>query len=95
MTAAWTADAVLATLAVLNLLVTLLAWRVYRRQRGDLDAPGAEVVGQLHASCPCTAANTPRRTGRTARRDTHSRYPEKAPLLLVDRAEILTLDLGS
>jgi MFS family permease len=48
-TAAWIADAVLATLAVLNLLVTLLAWRVYRWRRVDLDAAGAEAVGELHA----------------------------------------------
>jgi hypothetical protein len=40
---------VLTTLAVLYLLVTLAAWRVYRRRRADLDAAGAEVVGELHA----------------------------------------------
>lgn len=48
-TAAWIADAVLATLAVLNLLVTLAASSVYRRRRADLDTAGAEVVGELHA----------------------------------------------
>jgi len=38
-----------AGVAVLYLLVTLVAWLVYRRRRPDLDAAGAEIVGELHA----------------------------------------------
>ncbi len=47
--AAWIADLVLAAVAVLYLLVTLVAWLVYRRRRPELDAAGAEVVGELRA----------------------------------------------
>jgi hypothetical protein len=47
-TAGWVADGVLAAVAVLNLLVTLATWGRYRRQCADLDAAGAEVVGELH-----------------------------------------------
>lgn len=47
--AAWILDAVAAGVAVLYLLVTLVAWLVYRRRRPDLDAVGAEIVGELHA----------------------------------------------
>jgi hypothetical protein len=32
-----------------NLLVTLMARRVYWRRRADLDAAGADAVGELHA----------------------------------------------
>jgi uncharacterized membrane protein len=48
-TAAWVVDAVCAAVAVVYLLVTLAAWAVYRRRRGDLDAEGAEAVGEMHA----------------------------------------------
>ncbi len=48
-TAAWVIDAVCAAVAVLYLLVTLAALAVYRRRRGDLDAEGAEIVGEMHA----------------------------------------------
>jgi hypothetical protein len=47
--AAWILDVVLAAVAVLYLLVTLVASLVYRRRRPDLDAAGAEVVGELRA----------------------------------------------
>jgi hypothetical protein len=47
--AAWVADAVLAAVAVLYLLVTLAVRLVYRRRRADLDAAGAEIVGELNA----------------------------------------------
>jgi hypothetical protein len=47
--AAWILDALLAAVAVLYLLVTLLAWLAYRGRRPDLDAAGAEIVGELHA----------------------------------------------
>jgi len=47
-TAGWVADGVLAAVAVLNLLVTLAAWGRHRRRCADLDAAGAEVVGELH-----------------------------------------------
>jgi uncharacterized BrkB/YihY/UPF0761 family membrane protein len=47
--AAWILDAVAAGVAVLYLLVTLVAWLVYRRRRADLDAASAEVVGEFHA----------------------------------------------
>jgi hypothetical protein len=40
---------VTAGVAVLCPLVTLVAWLVYRRRRPDLDAAGAEIVGELHA----------------------------------------------
>jgi hypothetical protein len=49
MSAAWVTDAVLAAVTVLYLLVTLVAWLIYRRRRPDLDAAGAEIVGELHA----------------------------------------------
>jgi uncharacterized membrane protein YdbT with pleckstrin-like domain len=45
----WILDAVAAGVAVLCLLVTLVAWLVYRRRRPDLDAARAEIVGELHA----------------------------------------------
>jgi hypothetical protein len=48
-TAAWVADAACAAVAVLYLLVTLAAWAVYRRRRADLDAEGAEIVGETQA----------------------------------------------
>jgi len=48
-TAAWVIDAVCAAVAVLYLLVTLAALAVYRRRRADLDAEGAEIVGEMHA----------------------------------------------
>jgi len=48
-TAAWVIDAVCAAAAVLYLLLTLAAWAVYRRRRADLDAEGAEIVGEMHA----------------------------------------------
>jgi hypothetical protein len=48
--AAWIAAVVLAAgVAALYLLVTLAAWLVYRRRRPDIDAAGAEIVGELHA----------------------------------------------
>jgi hypothetical protein len=40
---------VLTAVAVLYLLVTVAAWALYRRRRADLDAAGAEAVGELHA----------------------------------------------
>jgi hypothetical protein len=42
-------DAVAAGVAVLYLLVTLVAWLVYRRRRPDPDAAAAEIVGELRA----------------------------------------------
>ena len=47
--AAWIGAVVLAAVAVLYLLVALVAWFVYRRRRPDLDAAGAEIVGEFHA----------------------------------------------
>jgi uncharacterized membrane protein len=46
MTVAWVLDAAYAVLAALYLVLTAVAWLVYRRRRAHLDAAGAEVVGE-------------------------------------------------
>jgi len=48
-TVVWIADGVLAAIAVLYLLVTVVGWGLYRRSRADLDAAGAEAAGELRA----------------------------------------------
>jgi len=48
-TAAWIADGALAAVALVYLLVTFVAWGLYRRKRADRDAAGAEAVGELRA----------------------------------------------
>jgi hypothetical protein len=48
-TAAWIAVVAVAAVACLHLLITLPFWRIYRRQRAELDAAGAEAVGEMHA----------------------------------------------
>ncbi|MEV4706823.1 hypothetical protein [Actinoplanes sp. NPDC049316] len=45
----WYAVGAVAVLALLTLGVALVGWLVYRRRRADLDAAGAEVIGEFHA----------------------------------------------
>lgn len=46
---AWIADAVLGGVSLLTLAVTAVMWLVYRRRRAELDAEGAEIVGEFKA----------------------------------------------
>ena len=46
---AWGLVIVLAMVAGLGLLITGVEYLVYRRRRADLDAAGAEVIGELYA----------------------------------------------
>ncbi|MFI1996808.1 hypothetical protein [Actinoplanes sp. NPDC020271] len=45
----WGLVILLASVAVLGLLITGVQYLVYRRRRADLDAEGAEVIGELYA----------------------------------------------
>jgi MFS family permease len=45
----WIADAVLGAVSLLFLAVTAVMWLVYRRRRAELDAQGAEIVGEFKA----------------------------------------------
>lgn len=45
----WIAVAVSGGISVLVLVVSAGRWRVYRRRRADLDAEGAEIMGELKA----------------------------------------------
>ncbi|WP_203706100.1 hypothetical protein [Asanoa iriomotensis] len=45
----WYAVGAIAVLALLTLGVALVGWLVYRRRRAQLDAAGAEVIGELYA----------------------------------------------
>jgi hypothetical protein len=58
---AWYAVAAVASLSLLTILATRVGWMLYRRQRADLDAAGAEAVGELNAR----RANARRDDGQT------------------------------
>lgn len=45
----WIADAVLGAVSLLVLAVTAVMWLIYRRRRAELDAQGAEIVGEFKA----------------------------------------------
>jgi membrane protein implicated in regulation of membrane protease activity len=47
--ALWTAWWALITASVLTMIFALIFWLIYRRRRADLDARGAEAVGELKA----------------------------------------------
>ncbi|OAA18462.1 hypothetical protein UG55_111130 [Frankia sp. EI5c] len=47
--AAWIIDAVLAGVATVYLVITVVPWGVYRRRRAELDAAGAEAMGEFQA----------------------------------------------
>jgi len=46
---AWYGVATVVGLSLLTLLLTLAGWIRYRRHRPDLDAAGAEAIGELYA----------------------------------------------
>jgi cytochrome c-type biogenesis protein CcmH/NrfG len=46
---AWISVAFVVALSVATLALSLVAWVVYRRRRADLDAQGAEAMGELLA----------------------------------------------
>jgi hypothetical protein len=45
----WIVDATLGGVAVITLVVTAVLWMVYRRRRAELDAQGAEIIGEWKA----------------------------------------------
>jgi hypothetical protein len=57
----WIADAVLGGVSLLTLAATAIMWLVYRRRRAELDAQGAEIVGEFKARLAARRSQDPPR----------------------------------